>query len=379
LNILFVDQFSDPGGAQLCLQDLMPEIVRRGWAARLMVPGSGELVQWSRRAGIPTHALPLRPYSNGTKTALDCFRFSVDVPRSAATVCTVVKQEGVDLVYVNGPRVLPAALGLSCPVVFHAHSHVSVGYGRKIIEWTLRAARARVIAASAFVAENYCRVPGRQKVRVIYNGVRDLQGEARSLRRRPLRIGVIGRIAAEKGQLDFVRLAQRIAEDGGEAEFFIYGKRLFSDAAYEAQVRAIAGNALVTFCGWTDDVGAALRGLEILVVPSGPGEAATRVIMEAFSAGTPVVAYRSGGIPELVDHDRTGLLADSGDLESLARSIRSLMENPEQMERLAAAGRSEWQRRFRIENFQTDVCDLLERCARPAPDGALPMERLSSI
>jgi len=344
----------------LCLMDLIPEIIQRGWHPRIMAPGTGELVKWSRRAGIPSYPMPLRPYSNGKKTALDFLRFSVDGPRMAAAVRGVIQRDRVDLVYVNGPRVLPAALGVSCPVVFHAHSRIHAGYGTKLVEWTLRTGNSVVIAASAYVAENHLRVLGPQKVQVIYNGIGDLQGAARSFRRRPVRVGIIGRIAVEKGQMDFVRAARQIAETGGDAEFFVYGERLFAAARYDAQVRALALNAPVTFCGWTNDVAAALQNMEILAVPSGPDEAATRVIMEAFSAGTPVVAYRSGGIPELVEQGRTGILTETPDFAALANSIRILIGDPGLLERLSAAGRKEWQERFRVERFRKSVCDLLE-------------------
>jgi len=364
LNILFLDQFSDPGGAQFCLRDLMPEIICRGWKPRLMVPGNGELVRWSNQLGIPTHTLPLRTYSNGRKTGLDFLRFSVDAPRIAAAVRRVVRQERVDLVYVNGPRVLPAVLGVSCPVVFHAHNYIRARYGRKLLEWTLRMVNATVIAASRFVAEGYVQVLGREKVRVVYNGIRDMQCMPRTFDRRPARVGMIGRIEPEKGQLDLLRAARHIAEQGGGAEFFVYGAKLYADSTYDDRVRAMAENAGVTFCGWTDDVSRALHDLEVLTVPSGPDEAATRVIMEAFSAGTPVVAYRSGGIPELVENGRTGLLTGTPDFESLARSIQSLMADRMSMELLSAAGRKEWQHRFRVERFRTNVCDLLETISR---------------
>ncbi len=134
------------------------------------------------------------------------------------------------MVYVNGPRVLPAVLGAGCPVVFHAHNYVRVRYGRKILEWTLRASDATVIAASQYVADSYTRVPGSAKVRVIYNGIGDLQGAARTFDNRRVRIGIIGRIAREKGHLDFMRAARRITEHGLDAGVFVYGERLFSDS-----------------------------------------------------------------------------------------------------------------------------------------------------
>jgi glycosyltransferase involved in cell wall biosynthesis len=367
VNILFLDQFSDPGGGQLCLRDLMPGILQRGWKPRIMMPGSGEMLKWSAHAGIPAHTLPLQPYSNGHKTVLDILRFGVDGPRMAAAVREVVRREHVDLVYVNGPRVLPAVLGVSAPVVFHAHSHVGVRYGRKLLEWTLQRAKAQVIAASRYVAQSYSQVLGDKRVQVIYNGIADFQGGSRRFPERPLRVGIIGRIAPEKGQIHFVRAAKELAESGVAAEFFVFGERMFADADYEADVRAAAQNAPVTFRGWTNDVGSALHELDILAVPSGRDEAATRVIIEAFSAGTPVVAFRSGGIPELVHHGRTGLLTWSPDFQSLARSIKALMDDRVLMKRLSSAGRREWRRRFRVESFRTAVCDLLEDYAGRFP------------
>jgi glycosyltransferase involved in cell wall biosynthesis len=310
--------------------------------------------------------MPLRAYSNGRKAVRDFLRFSVDGPRMVAAVRRVIRRERVDLVYVNGPRVLPAMVGVRCPMVFHAHSRVRAGYARRLVEWTLRTGNATVIAASRYIAENHLPVLGSRKVQVIYNGIGDFEGPARRFHRRPVRVGIVGRIAVEKGQMDFVRAARQIAETGGDVEFFVYGERLFAGAGYDAQVRALALNAPVTFCGWTNDVAEALQRMEILAVPSGPDEAATRVVMEAFSAGTPVVAYRSGGIPELVEHGRTGILTETPDFAALANSIRILIGDPGLMERLSAAGRKEWQQRFRVEPFRKGVCDLIQNWARSA-------------
>lgn len=355
MNILFIDQFSDPGGAQRCLMDLLPEVRRRGWSPHLMAPGDGELTDWCHRSGIPVHVLPLRRYANGTKTAMDLFRFGFDVPRMATAIRSVIGEKRIDLVYVNGPRVLPAVAGLSrLPVIFHAHSLVGKFYASTITEASLRLTHAAVIAASEFVARAHW------SAGVIYNGVADLSLGPRSFGGRPARVGVIGRIAPEKGQLDFVQAARLLGGDASGAQFLVYGAPLFSDPGYERAVRAEAQNGPVQFCGWTNNISTALRDLDLLVAPSGPAEAATRVIMEAFSAGTPVLAYRSGGIPELVEDGRTGVLTESPDPEALARGIRLLMADPAKLERLSIAGRREWDARFRIDTFRSNICALLE-------------------
>jgi len=364
LNILFLDQFSEPGGAQLCLKDLMPEILRRGWNPRLMLPGEGDLVVWARKAGIPTDPLPLGSYSSGRKTASDVLRFALDAPRMFSAVRDAVKRHRVDMVYVNGPRVLPAVARLACPVVFHTHSYIGRRMEQGLIHWTLRNAASTVVAASDYVAGPYRRVLNPNRVQTIYNGVGDLHGGERHFSHRPARIGIIGRIAPEKGHADFLRAARHMKDRGVRPEFHIYGGSLFGDARFEMEMRAMAEGLPVTFHGWTDDAANALKEVEILAVPSGPDEAATRVILEAFSAGTPVVAYRAGGIPEIVEDKRTGILTASPDASALAQSVEGLTNDSALMERLSAAGRREWQRRFRIERFRAEVCDLIEKHAR---------------
>ena len=360
MNILFADQFSDPGGAQLCLMALLPEIRSLGWNAHLMAPGEGSLVRCAADFGFTTSLLPLRGYTNGRKTIRDLFQYSFDLPRMRAALRNAVRLHQIDVVYVNGPRVLPAAAGLSCPVIFHAHNVV----GRPASGLLMRAVRnsgARVIAASHFVARDYT------AAEVIYNGADDLfiraqGGGAHSVRGAPLRVGILGRIAPEKGHLDFVRAARKVSG----ATFHVFGDSLFSRPGYEAEVRALAANAPIEFCGWTSDAGAALRSLDILAVPSGRQEAATRVIMEAFSAGTPVVAYRSGGIPELVDHQRTGLLTKPQP-EALADALQGLIDAPDLRKSLTAAGREEWRTRFTVQRFQRAVCAVVEQVAAGSP------------
>ena len=69
----------------------------------------------------------------------------------------------------------------------------------------------------------------------------------------------------------------------------------------------------LSFWDGREDVGAVLAGLDLLVVPSTEAEATTRVILEAFSAGVPVVAYAVGGIPEVVRDGENGFLVGAGD------------------------------------------------------------------
>ena len=359
MNLLILDQFSHAGGAQLCLRDLMPEMKGRRWNIVLMAPGEGELTRWCRHSNIPVYPLPLGSYPSGGRSFTDCLRYSADAARSVAAIKAVIGECRIDAIYINGPRILPCLLNVARPTVFHAHSIVTSPLGRRLAAWCLRHMNARTIAASRLVAESYGK-PNAFQFRVIYNGVPDTGFEMRSFLRRPARIGMIGRIAPEKGNVDFVRAGRLIRN----AQFFVYGASLHSDPEYAARVRRMAEGVPMEFRGWTNDVADAFRNIDVLAVPSTAVEASTRVIMEAFAAGTPVVAYPSGGIPEIIENDRTGVLTKTADYRLLAREICDLLKDPHRMRMLAAAGRIEWERRFTVNAFRNRICSFIESCVK---------------
>jgi len=83
-------------------------------------------------------------------------------------------------------------------------------------------------------------------------------------------------------------------------------------------------------------VAGALDESRVLVLPS-PAEGLGRVVIEAFLRGRTVVGARSGGIPDIVEDGRTGLLVGADDVDALARAIERVLVEPGLAERLSAA------------------------------------------
>lgn len=364
MRILFADQFSEMGGAQTALKEFLDEVVRRGWNAEVLAPGNGPLHEECARRGIPSSPLPLSRYANGHKTPADILRYGLDSARAGLAIRKAARRLNADLIYVNGPRALPAAVwgAGDTPIVFHAHSYPDREYTRRIAQWCVAKKRITVVAISEFAAQPFAK-PDNSRLRIIYNGVRD-HGFLERPRTAPRCIGIIGRISHEKGQLDFVRAAEMVTRARPNLRFVIFGAALFADGIYEREARTAAHGLPVEFRGWTSDVSGALHEIDILAVPSGPAEGATRVIMEAFSAGTPIVAYPSGGIPELIRHRETGLLTREQRAEDLALSLSELLNDPQLMRRISMQGRLEWESRFQLGRWQREICDLIRTIGR---------------
>jgi glycosyltransferase involved in cell wall biosynthesis len=277
----------------------------------------------------------------------------------------LAKQIQADLVYVNGPRLLPAVAGLRVPVVFHSHSYIGAGLSRWMAGEALRRTDASVIAACRFVAEPWAKFVPRERVKVIYSGVASPPPETTERPSGPPRIGCIGRIAPEKGQREFLRAAAIIHRALPECRFVLCGAPLFSDARaqrYADQMRAEAAGLPVEFTGWVSDISVAMAGLDLLLVPSTGPEATTRVIPEAYAAGVPVIAFPSGGIPE-VAAGRPGMLADS--VEQMAALAIELLTGPkESLARMSEAAREQWRARFTLERYRQEVLATIECAAR---------------
>jgi len=207
---------------------------------------------------------------------------------------------------------------------------------------------------------------GDRGIRVVYNGVRQI-----SLPDRPqaaeFRIGAIGRISPEKGQAEFLRAARIVYNAAPQCRFLICGAPLFSDPAamrYCASLEVLAEGLPVEFAGWTDDVEGVLATLDLLVVPSAAIDATPRVILEAFAAGVPVVAFASGGIPEIVEQAVTGLLVEERSPKALACAIRDLLRQPDRLRKAAENARAKARTEFSLERYRAQMIEAIEAALR---------------
>ena len=116
-------------------------------------------------------------------------------------------------------------------------------------------------------------------------------------------------------------------------------------AALEGLARDEGVAARVEFAGWRQDTGALLAGCDVLVCSS-RHEPLGNVVIEAFSAGRPVVAAAVAGPVELIESGRSGVLVPAEDAGRLAEAIRMVLDDAGLAAGLAAAGRAEWTRQF---------------------------------
>jgi len=373
MNVLIVDQFGEIAGAQRCLLDLLA-----GWPVNagrvvLAAPARGRLLATAASMGIDTFGLSCGEYTSGRKSIWDVLRFCLDQPLQRRILRGIIERNSIDTVYVNGPRVLAAAAAAAkgrCRVVFHAHNFLTRRYELALVRDAVSGSHASVIACCDNVAGPLRRTV-RCRVHVIVNGVPEVRWRPRSTVRgsAPWRLGLVGRISPEKGHIELLEAARTLA---GSVAIIIAGTSMFGTGGYEREVRRKAGRLDVRFAGWQNDVASVLHALDLLVVPSIAEPGLPRVVLEAFSAGVPVVAFPTGGIAEAVRHGETGFLAAEPTPAALAQTLRAVMSMPAaELQRVTRNARAAWEAQWNVDRWRRDVLAVL----RSTNTGPLPSPR----
>ena len=180
-------------------------------------------------------------------------------------------------------------------------------------------------------------------------------------------VGVVGRLAPEKGHTYLIAAAPRILERVPDAHFVFVGTGR-SKGDLERQVSDLGLRDKFTFVGFREDVPRVLQAFDLFVLCPIEGEGLGTSILEAFLAGKPVVATDLGGIIESVKHKITGLLVPPGDAASLATACVEMLENPAMAQQMAARGKELIQRQFTPEDIARLTAEVyLQGLARRSP------------
>jgi glycosyltransferase involved in cell wall biosynthesis len=183
----------------------------------------------------------------------------------------------------------------------------------------------------------------------------------------------VGTLHEVKGQAHLLRACRQLHDADGLGRCTLVGEG--PDRAALARLADELGlGERVVFAGAcpSDVVAAHLRDADALVAPSVPTRQGKRegipvVLMEAMATGVPVVASRLSGIPELVEHDRSGLLVPPGDADALAGALLRLRDDADLVARLVAGGRAAVEDEFDLDRNVERLAALLRASAGGSP------------
>ncbi|MEM8678023.1 MAG: glycosyltransferase family 4 protein [Planctomycetota bacterium] len=170
-------------------------------------------------------------------------------------------------------------------------------------------------------------------------------------------IGMVGQVCTRKGQHVLCEALPEVMRRVPEARVVMVGPN-HPRSRYARRLRQMLAahdlESRVIWAGATDDVPRYLSALDLSVVPS-LKEPLGLVAVESLAAGTPVIASRTGGLPEIVEHEVTGLLVPRGEPRALARAIVRAACSPQWSLAMAQRGQERVLELFDPDRLTQDV------------------------
>ncbi len=248
--------------------------------------------------------------------------------------------------------------GVPLVATVHGRNYYSDRARRRVMCRLVGTFAGRLVTVSEankrFLAERVGIPP--RRVEVIPNGV-PVDGRASSARLSALReslglnqhhlvIGTVGSLYPVKGHRYLIDAAPSVLERFPQTVFLIVGQGGLREEL-EAHAARLGIAAHLRFLGHREDVHDLLSICDIFVLPS-LSEGMPLALLEAMAAGLPAVATRVGGVTEVLDNGKTGLLVPPGDTRALANTIMTLLENPPLVKELGKAAREVAAARFSL-------------------------------
>ena len=354
-RVLYLHNKSNISGGEQSLINLWRNLDRKRFVPHLIIPKDGLLGQEARRLGLDVGYC--------------------DIPQLRPSMLFIIgkiflalgqycKKNRISIIHSYTPRnnILAAILGrlIGIPVVWHERNLI---FGdERDISRKFAFLPDQIICNSQAVAERFRkkrRIP--LKVKVVINGVDLKRFRPEKVNREILQkyningkkvVGLVSNLGKRKMPEYLMDASTYILERSPETIFLIVGGEFGEEdkgrkEQLEQRARNLGVGNQVVFTGFVSKVADIIQVFDIGAAVT-EKEACSRAILETMACGKPVVAFNTGGNPELVEDGITGTLVKFGDVKGLASSVVGLLEDDERRKKMGMRARERVERYFDV-------------------------------
>jgi glycosyltransferase involved in cell wall biosynthesis len=323
------------GGGEYSFLDLLSHL-NNSWEILAVVPGEGELRTRLQQKGIETQVAPLsqiRPWH------------LYNILLSLIAYFNLCRRYRPVLIYANGSRaafyggIIGRILGF--PVMWHCR----ITDPDRFLDTILTRLSSTIIANSRATAKRF-KKPFQSKVKVVHNGV-DIGRMRKESDSKPNLIGnrwkvilIVARVSRWKRHDLALGAFEEVAVKNPTAHLVCVGSKDALEPEWwnhlQEKTRQSRVSDRIHWVGQISDVRPWYKAADILLLCS-ENEPFGRVLVEAMACGVPVVATRSGGVPEIVRHGEDGFLVTPGSIDEITGAMTKILENEELRRRFAAS------------------------------------------
>lgn len=374
-RILYVNHTGLVSGAEKVLIEILRGLNRDRFELFVVCPAKGGLTEAVESLAVASQSIPA-PNARFSLRPDRALSASAALIKTAKILRSKIRAIQPDVIHANSIRAgimaTLAARGTRIPVVWHVHDTLPKHPLSSIVRaFALLSSNTRFIAVSHSTANHFAgRLDFGARLVAIHNGVDlglfprnrpDHSGfrQRLGLSNKDFLVCAIGQICARKGLLELIDALARIKNQAPSIRAAIVGKVVFQhEHDYYATLRNAVDRAgladRVHFTGELSDVSEVLQATDLLVLNS-HDEPFGLVLIEAMASGTPVLASRVGGIPEIVTDSENGWLVDKEDTAALASKLLELSQAGNLLQEIAQRGLQTVRTKFPIEKFRQEI------------------------
>ena len=375
LRIVYTNHTGKVSGAERVLLNMLRGLDRTRYEPFVLCPAEKTLQLMLGREGVPYATMPTLQ-ARFTKHPGKLFRYILSFLKTMIATRRQIALCDPDFIHANtvraGIAATVATFGNTTPVIWHVHDTLPrhpLSSLIRLLSFTSR--RTRIIAVSDATSKAFRgHLPFKNRACVIHNGTDlsrfPMKGRGESQLKRELGLSeqsflicAVGQICARKGLLELLEAFSQIYDETPDIHLAIVGKPVF--AHEETYLKKLVDFACATaisdrvhFTGERSDISTILQSADLLVLNSSD-EPFGLVLVEAMSSGTPVLATRVGGIPEIVTDQESGWLIDKDNITALSSKIFELSRAPDQLAHGAQVAHDRVCPQFSLERFLTDL------------------------
>lgn len=387
IRIVFIEQDSDIGGAEVNLFYLFKGMSKDLFYPTVIVPYEGPLTERLRQMGIKYHVIPrVKFISTSTyilgRKIFNPFAVLYDLFVFLPTILKLInylKRERINIVHTNSMLAhiygAVAAKIAGVPCIWHMQDIVDpkmvFGLARRALVFIGGILPEKIAVISMAVGEMFT---GKsiQKLQVVYNGTDTIKFspeiDGSGIRKEfniandEFVVGIVGRLVIWKGQREFLKAASVIVRKIPKTKFLIVGDTTFGSKQYKEQLYDLACElgieSKVIFFGCRDDIPNIIRAMDVMVHASISPEPFGLVIIEGMASGVPVVASNRGGPVEIIENGKDGFLVNPEETDILVGRIIELLGDKSLRDKIAQAARKKIVEYFSVEKFILQFKDI---------------------
>lgn len=371
-TILYLHSGAELYGADQILLNLVCNLDKEAFNPIVVLPCDGPLVEILNQNNIETkiikYPIVRRKYFNFKGIFSYLFSYFTSVKQ----IIKFAKEKDVELIHNNTIAVLEGIIvskKMHKPLITHVHEMIDKpAIVSKILYNLLVKNSNKVITVSKAVKNHIEKIIKNKKknIEVVYNGIKPdnfitkynvdyLYKEFNIPKDKSFILGTIGRINAIKGQEDFIDIVYELSRKNKNIYGIIVGDA-FSGQEWRIEklknkIKDLNLEENIKYVGFRKDIAELHQFFDIYMLPSIQKDSFPTVVLESMATGKPILAYKCGGVEEMLQDNLNGYLVELGNKKEMINKILTLIEDKQKFEIMQQKSIEIFYKNFTIDKF----------------------------